>query len=224
MHFLWHLKNEFFIFNNTVKQRATSHNYSLHAKRCTKRIRPSPTRLRVELWNTFQREKKERKKGKTEEFWQCVNRIVLPVTELESRFKHLSQVNQGKHVFWALGQLNELPLFIFSLCCSCMLSSSIYWKLWCMCIMYKRGCGCCCCFFFLPCFFALDSKVLGLACPAPLWVEQEGIMSRENNKCRPPSTCRSLSLYHSRQIVFTPDPTTATKDPPAHPITANQIT
>lgn len=100
---------------------------------CTKRIRPSPTRLRVELWNSFQRNGK--KKKKTEEFWQCVNRIVLPVTELQSGFKHLSQVNQGKHVFWALGQLNELPLFIISLCRSCMLSSSIYWKLWCMCIM-----------------------------------------------------------------------------------------
>lgn len=44
------LKNEFFILNNTVKQRATSHNYSFHTKRLHKiRIRPSPTRLRVEL-------------------------------------------------------------------------------------------------------------------------------------------------------------------------------
>lgn len=45
----------------------------------------------------------------------------------------------------------------------------------------------------------------------------------ENNKCKP-LTLHSLTPYHSRQIVFTPDPTTATKDPPAHPITANQIT
>lgn len=78
--------------------------------------------------------------------------------------------------------------------------------------------------FICLCFFAVDSEALGLARPTQLRVEHEGIMSGENNKCRPPSTCRSLSLYHSRQIVFTPDPTTATKDPPAHPITANQIT
>lgn len=34
----------------------------------------------------------------------------------------------------------------------------------------------------------------------------------ENNKSEP-LTLHSLSPYHSRQIVFTPDPTTATKDP-----------
>lgn len=34
----------------------------------------------------------------------------------------------------------------------------------------------------------------------------------ENNKSEP-LTLHSLSPHHSRQIVFTPDPTTATKDP-----------
>lgn len=34
----------------------------------------------------------------------------------------------------------------------------------------------------------------------------------ENNKCKP-LNLHSLSPYHSRQIVFTLDPTTATKDP-----------
>lgn len=144
---------------------------------CTKRIRPSPTRLRVELWNSFQRNgRKKRKKRKTEEFWQCVNRIVLPVTELQSGFKHLSQVNQGKHVFWALGQLNELPLFIISLCRSCMLSSSIYWKLWCMCIMCIMGDR----FFFSYCFvfFALDSDALRLASPCAPWMQCPPALSR----------------------------------------------
>lgn len=45
--------------------------------------------------------------------------------------------------------------------------------------VYNGGC------FYLPLFFAVDSEAFGLGRPALLRVEHEGIMSGENNKCRP---------------------------------------
>lgn len=86
-------------------------------------------------------------------------------------------------------------------------------------------------FWFCFCFFCSWQQRVQISLPSapstqrvPMLRLARGHREREKNKCRPPQPARSLSLYHSRQIVFTPDPTTATKDPPAHPITANQIT
>lgn len=144
------------------------------------------------------------------------------------RFKHLSQVTKVNMFFEprAIEWITIRHHFIILL--YCMLNSCAYWKnnmsnsgsflsqVFCSGVWYFQitsinvSCAPVCTWPQIRAFFCFDFYTRAFG-----WVE--------NNKCKP-LTLHSLTPYHSRQIVFTLDPTTATKDPPAHPITANQIT